>query len=228
VLAAQESSRLRGGLVDAGWTLTDTDCGMGTYFRDIDAIAHYADSRWIIRPAAVNSFPQVLLSPMAAHECWPGHHLQIARQPDTPWWGWANASSEGWATYAETLPHEAGIPNTDGLGYLVFHLWRAVRAVVDTGIHARGWTRSQGRAYYYDNTPLPALWVEIELAAIFAQPAMRMSHWYGLQTYRALRDETENRLGNRFDVHAYHQFLLDLGRGTLPSLRKRVAAWEPQ
>ena len=167
------------------------------------------------------------------HESIPGHHLQIAiaqELPDMPAFR-KNLSTtsfvEGWALYTERLADEMGLYSSDldRLGMLSFDAWRASRLVVDTGIHAKGWTRTQAEAFLLENTALAPNNIHNEVDRYITWPGQACAYKIGQIEIWKLRHEAESRLGARFDLKAFHDVVLGQGAVTLPVLRAQVDAW---
>jgi uncharacterized protein (DUF885 family) len=170
---------------------------------------------------------------LAFHESIPGHHLQIAISqeldavPAFRRHGGKTAFVEGWALYTERLADEMGLYSGDvhRLGMLSFDAWRAGRLVVDTGVHAKGWSRSEAEAWFRENTPLAINNIENEVDRYIAWPGQALGYKIGQIELWALRREAEAELGDRFDVAAFHDVVLSAGPVTLPVVRARVRAW---
>ncbi|HTZ74493.1 MAG TPA: DUF885 domain-containing protein [Candidatus Aquilonibacter sp.] len=167
------------------------------------------------------------------HEGVPGHHLQISlaqEMTDMPEFrkqlGYT-AYVEGWALYAESLGREIGF-YTDPyskFGYLSAQMWRAVRLVVDTGIHSEGWTREQAIQYFEENTGQPHLNAVVEIDRYLVWPGQALGYKIGQLKILELRHDAEQRLGNRFDIRKFHDAVLDQGALPLDILQKQVDAW---
>ena len=165
---------------------------------------------------------------LAVHEAVPGHHFQLAlqqEQADLPRWrqrrifGGGSAHSEGWALYAERLALDNGWYDGDAhalLGALDGQLFRARRLVVDTGLHAKRWTREQAIAY-----GLPAHEVE----RYVANPGQATAYMVGMLHMLALRDEVQARMGARFSLPAFHDVVLKTGSVPLDVLSDVVRLW---
>lgn len=170
---------------------------------------------------------------LAFHESIPGHHLQIALAQETgelPLFRrhlGATAFVEGWALYTEQLAEEMGLYSgpTDRFGMYSFELWRAARLVVDTGIHAKGWTREQAIEFMVDNTPLARNNIENEVDRYITTPGQALAYKTGQLEIWKLRREAEAALGDRFDIKGFHDVVLGAGAVSLPVLRSRVEAW---
>jgi uncharacterized protein (DUF885 family) len=170
---------------------------------------------------------------LAFHESVPGHHLQIAlaqeqgQLPAFRRFEGSTAFVEGWALYVERLADEMGLysSDTDRLGMLSFDAWRASRLVVDTGIHAKGWTREQAELFMIENTPLAENNVVNEVDRYITTPGQALAYKTGQLEIRALRAQAEQRLGEHFDVRAFHDVVLDGGAVSLPVLRERIEDW---
>ena len=167
------------------------------------------------------------------HEAIPGHHYQISiaqeqeqlpkfRRYDGP-----TAYIEGWALYAETLGPELGL-YTDPyqrMGALSNEIWRADRLVVDTGMHAMGWTREQAIAWMKSNMPMTDTDVVAEVERYIAMPGQALAYKIGQMKFTELRHRAEQRLGSRFDIHEFHTQVLKDGAMPLDTLEKKINAW---
>jgi uncharacterized protein (DUF885 family) len=170
---------------------------------------------------------------LTAHESIPGHHLQIALQYELT--GLPNfrrnadytAFVEGWALYAEKLGYDLGLYKDDfaKMGQLNYDMWRAVRLVVDTGMHAFKWTRDQAVYYFKQNTGRSDLDIQNEIDRYIAWPGQALAYKLGELKIQALRDEAEKALGERFDVRAFHDKLLGMGALPLSVLEVQMRAW---
>lgn len=173
------------------------------------------------------------LPALTLHEAVPGHHLQIALAAEVegqPAWrrhSFVDAYGEGWALYAEHLGDEMGVYLTphEQFGRLTYEMWRAARLVVDTGLHAKRWSREQARAYLLEHTALSAHEVATEVDRYVGWPGQALSYKIGEITIRELRARAERALGARFDLRAFHDAVLVLGSVPLGLLEERIAAW---
>jgi uncharacterized protein (DUF885 family) len=178
------------------------------------------------------SRPRYTMAALAYHEAVPGHHLQIAIQqeldlPDFRRHEGFTAYVEGWALYAERLAGEVGGYPDDyaEFGRLTFEAWRAARLVVDTGVHAFGWSREQAIEYMMQNVGLSEHDVIAEVDRYIAWPGQALAYKLGELEIRKLRAEAERALGPRFDLRAFHDALLEQGALPLDLLRARVERW---
>ncbi len=167
---------------------------------------------------------------LAFHESIPGHHLQIAISqeldalPAVLKHGGATAFTEGWALYTERLADEMGLygGDLDRLGMLSFDAWRASRLVVDTGIHAMGWTRQRAEDYMLAHTALTPKNISNEVDRYISWPGQALAYKLGQLEIVALRRHAEQALGPRFDLAAFHTAILAQGAVSLPVLRDSV------
>ncbi len=169
----------------------------------------------------------------AYHEGIPGHHLQISIQhqltglPEFRLHVINNAYAEGWAVYAEALGKEIGFfqaPASD-YGRLNLELMRAVRLVVDTGIHSEGWTRDQAVAYFRESGAADEPTIQAEINRYIAWPAQGLSYQIGKLKILELRDRAKRKLGPRFDIRSFHDEILSGGSLPLDMLEARVNHW---
>jgi uncharacterized protein (DUF885 family) len=167
---------------------------------------------------------------LSLHEAVPGHHLQIALQqelqnlPDFRKFGGFTAFIEGWALYAERLGLEVGFYQDpySNFGRLSYEMWRACRLVVDTGIHSLGWIRQQAIDFMADNTSSTLLNIKNEVDRYIFWPGQALAYKIGELKIRALRSEVQQAFGDRFDIRAFHDVLLENGGLPLDILEKHV------
>ncbi len=179
---------------------------------------------------ALDQRPLYELPALTVHEAVPGHHLQIALArelqgvPEFRRTLGFTAFVEGWALYTEWLGIEMGIYTTpyEDFGRLSYEMWRACRLVIDTGIHAKGWTRDQAVAYLANNTSLSLTNVENEINRYIAWPGQALGYKLGELKIRELRRRAEDALGADFDVRAFHDAVLANGALPLPILEREV------
>lgn len=167
------------------------------------------------------------------HEGLPGHHMQIALAQEmtgTPEFRknyFYGAYGEGWALYVERLAKEMGFyadPYSD-FGRLGREIWRAIRLVVDTGIHAKGWSEAEALAYYTANSPQPIGKIRSEIRRYFVTPGQATSYKVGMQRILALREKARTSLGDRYDPRMFHEVILGRGSVPLPVLEAQVDRW---
>ena len=187
----------------------------------------------VVNTERLDTHPLWEVETLALHEALPGHHLQVARAqalrelPAFRRHRWDDAFGEGWATYAESLGPELGFFRDpfSRFGYLNDDMFRAARLVVDTGIHAFGWTRAQAIDYLNAHTANAPLDNEIEVDRYIAQPAQALSYKAGQLRFQALRERAQAALGTRFDLRRFHDALLGNGALPLPLLEREMDAW---
>jgi len=184
----------------------------------------------------VETRPLYNVTALTLHEAVPGHHLQIAIShelsdlPDFRRYSYISAFGEGWGLYSEWLGLEAGL-YTDAysnFGRLSYEMWRACRLVVDTGVHAKGWTRQQALDYLGSHTALPLHEVETEVDRYISWPGQALSYKLGELKIKELRRRSEQALGPRFDLRDFHDVVLGSGSVPLDVLEKNVNAWIEQ
>ena len=177
--------------------------------------------------------PNWAMESLFLHEAIPGHHFQIMIQrenedlPEFRRFGRFTAFSEGWGLYAESLGKEIGV-YTDPYQYfggLNAELWRSIRLVVDTGIHAKGWSRQQVLDYMYENSAVAEARAVAEAERFMAIPGQALAYKIGQLKIREIRDNAEARLGDRFDVKAFHTEVLRDGPMPLSMLDAKIDRW---
>jgi len=188
---------------------------------------------FVVNTARLDTRPLWEMETLCLHEGLPGHHLQAARArelgelPAFRRHGWNVAFGEGWALYAESLGPELGFFKEpfSAFGHLNAELFRAVRLVVDTGIHAQGWTRQQALDYMNANSANPTSDNEIEVDRYIAWPAQALGYKLGQLKIKALREKSQLALGEQFDVRKFHAVVLDQGPLPLAHLEQQVDHW---
>jgi uncharacterized protein (DUF885 family) len=174
--------------------------------------------------------PFYTLEALALHESVPGHHLQIALSqelkdlPNFRRYSYISTFGEGWGLYCEHLGLEAGF-YTDpysNFGRLTYEMWRACRLVVDTGMHAMGWTREKAMEYLGSHTALSLHEVQTETDRYIATPGQAVSYKIGELTIRELRKKAEEALGKKFDVREFHDAVLLQGSVPMPVLEEQI------
>jgi uncharacterized protein (DUF885 family) len=170
---------------------------------------------------------------LSYHEGLPGHHLQIsiARElqgvPEFRKFGGYTAFSEGWGLYAERLGKDVGFyqdPYSD-YGRLEGDIWRAIRLVVDTGVHSQHWTRQQMVDYFHDHSAIDETSVQAEVDRYIAWPSQALAYKIGQLKILELRDRAKKELGPKFDIRAFHDQVIDSGALPLDVLDERITAW---
>ncbi|MFO1487543.1 MAG: DUF885 domain-containing protein [Verrucomicrobiota bacterium] len=167
------------------------------------------------------------------HESVPGHHLQIAlaqEMDDAPEFrkhGSYTAFIEGWGLYSESLGEEMGFYKDPyaKYGQLTFEMWRAIRLVVDTGIHSLGWTRRQAIDYFMANTGKSEHEITVEVDRYIVWPGQALAYKIGQLKIRELRNYATRELGDRFDIRAFHDQVLGNGAVPLDVLESRIKDW---
>jgi uncharacterized protein (DUF885 family) len=170
---------------------------------------------------------------IAYHEGVPGHHLQLSiaqEQEGVPEFRKHTdftAFVEGWALYSERLGKDAGFyqdPYSD-FGRLDADMWRAIRLVVDTGVHSDHWTRQQMVDYFHAHSSLDEPTVQSEVDRYIAWPAQALAYKAGQMKILELRDRAQKALGSRFDIKAFHDEVVDAGAMPLDMLEARINNW---
>jgi uncharacterized protein (DUF885 family) len=173
---------------------------------------------------------------LVLHEAMPGHHLQFARAsemnnlPDFRRNNFLPAYAEGWALYAESLGDQLGVLDDpyDKYGQLNGEIWRASRLVIDTGMHALGWSRERAQQYLRDHTGLTEREIVAEVDRYIVWPGQATAYKVGQLRIVALRDHARQVLGDRFDLREFHNVVLDGGAVPLSVLDTTVESWIQQ
>jgi uncharacterized protein (DUF885 family) len=197
---------------------------------------HYDGSKpgeYFVNTYKPETRPRFELEALTWHESIPGHHLQIAiarelgAMPMFRKLDGSTAFIEGWALYTERLADEMGMytADLDRLGKLSYDAWRGSRLVVDTGLHAMGWTRAQAEAFMRDHTALTEVNISNEVDRYIGWPGQALAYKVGQLEIFKLRAEAEKELGAAFDIKAFHAIVLGAGAVTLPVLDERVRSW---
>jgi uncharacterized protein (DUF885 family) len=182
----------------------------------------------------LSSRPTWEMEALTVHEAVPGHHLQIALASELDGlpafrkgWSGYTAFVEGWGLYSERLGHDIGLyaDPYSRFGALTYQMWRAVRLVVDTGIHAKGWSREQAIDFFRANSSKPLHDITVEVDRYIAWPGQALAYKIGELCISGLRREAEDRLGDHFDIRAFHDVVLGAGALPLDVLEARVRGW---
>jgi uncharacterized protein (DUF885 family) len=177
--------------------------------------------------------PKYEMEALTLHEAVPGHHLQIARAqelkdlPDFRRNGTYTAYVEGWGLYAESLGDDIGFYSDaySKFGQLTYEMWRAVRLVVDTGMHALGWSRQQAIDFMLENTAKTENDVIVEIDRYIVWPGQALAYKLGELKIKELRAKAKAELGDNFDLRRFHNAVLDNGPLPLSVLESQINAW---
>ena len=177
--------------------------------------------------------PKYEIEVLSVHEAMPGHHLQLALQqelgdmPEFRRFLGFTAFVEGWGLYSESLGHDLGLYKDpySHFGALTYEMWRAVRLVVDTGLHYKGWTRQQAIDFFKDNAAKTEHDIVNEIDRYIGNPGQALAYKIGQLKILAIRASAEAQLGDDFDVRAFHDHLLGAGALPLDLLQHRMDAW---
>ena len=181
----------------------------------------------------MSAMPRNEIEAIAYHEGNPGHHMQISIAqelegvPQFRTQARFTVFSEGWGLYSELLAKEMGgyeDPYSD-FGRLITEMWRAIRLVVDTGLHAKNWTESDAVAYFAEHSPIAEGAVRSEVQRYLVMPGQATSYKIGMLKIQELRAEAEAALGDNFDIRGFHDTLLGGGAVPLPILERQVRNW---
>ncbi len=181
----------------------------------------------------MKAMPKNEMEAIAYHEGNPGHHMQISiaqelkSVPTFRTQAGFTAYAEGWALYSELLAKEMGAYQNDysDFGRLITEMWRAVRLVVDTGLHSKGWTEQQAIEYFKEKTPVAEGAVVSEVRRYIVWPGQATAYKVGMLKILALRTKAKEQLGDKFDIRAFHDTILGGGALPLDVLEKRVDQW---
>ena len=242
--ARQALSDAKGAIPRFFGKLPKTDCvvvEMPAHEAPFSTIAYYRPAHpdgskpgeYVVNTLRPESRPRFEARVLAFHESIPGHHLQIALAqelggvPAFRKHGGVDAYVEGWALYTERLADEMELyrDDRDRLGMVSFDAWRAGRLVVDTGIHALGWSRELAKKFLLEHTALTPENIDNEVDRYIATPGQALAYKIGQREIIALRKKAESALAAKFSLPKFHDVLLAAGALPLPLLRARVDAW---
>jgi uncharacterized protein (DUF885 family) len=188
---------------------------------------------YLVNTSKLDQRPLWEIPALTVHEAVPGHHMQIALQQELEMPDWRRNTAfftafvEGWGLYSERLGIEMGLYDTPqkDMGRLGYEMWRASRLVVDTGIHAKGWTKEQAVAFMKDNTTLTDANIDAEVNRYISNPGQALAYKLGELKIRELRSKAEKILGSKFDLRHFHDAVLGQGAVPLDALEAQVNAW---
>jgi len=189
--------------------------------------------QYFVNTYNLHARPKWEMEALSIHEAVPGHHIQIALAqelegaPEFRKHVGYSAFVEGWALYAESLGEEMGF-YTDPyskFGQLTYEMWRAVRLVVDTGMHAMGWTRQQAIDYFREHTGKTDQDITVEVDRYIVWPGQALAYKIGQMKIRELRREAEAKLGAKFNIRRFHDAVLEQGAVPLGLLKKHMESW---
>ncbi len=185
-----------------------------------------------VNTSKLETRPLYEVEALTLHEAVPGHHFQIALAqeldlPDFRKFGGFTAFVEGWGLYAESLGLDVGFYQDpySNFGRLSYEMWRACRLVVDTGMHAKGWTREQAIDFMKENTALSEHNITAEVDRYIAWPGQALAYKIGQLKIRELRARAEKALGSKFDLRRFHDAVLENGALPLSMLEKSIDRW---
>ena len=184
--------------------------------------------------SSLASRPKWEMEALSLHESVPGHHLQIALAqeveglPEFRRYTGPTAFVEGWGLYAESLGGELGFYQDpySKMGEYIYDMWRSIRLVVDTGMHALGWTRDAAIQFMRENTGKSEVDIAVEIDRYIVWPGQALAYKMGQLKIRELRTHAEANLGDRFEIRGFHDCVLEEGAVPLSMLEARVHSWE--
>jgi uncharacterized protein (DUF885 family) len=188
---------------------------------------------YLVNTTKLDQRPLWEIPALTVHEAVPGHHMQIALQQELEMPDWRRNTAfftafvEGWGLYSERLGIEMGLYDTPqkDMGRLGYEMWRASRLVVDTGIHAKGWTKQQAVAFMKDNTTLTDANIDAEVNRYISNPGQALAYKLGELKIRELRARAEKELGDKFDLRRFHDAVLGQGAVPLDALEAQIGTW---
>ncbi|MDP4229782.1 MAG: DUF885 domain-containing protein [Bacteroidota bacterium] len=189
--------------------------------------------QYFVNTYDLSSRPKWEMQPLTLHESVPGHHLQISlaqeqeERPELLKNSDYTAFVEGWALYAESLGSDLGFYTDpyDRMGQLTYEMWRAIRLVLDVGIHFKGWTRQQALDFFAENSGKSKHDIEVEVDRYIVNPGQALAYKIGELQIKELREYARTTLGPQFDIRAFHDELLSAGALPLDILERRMKLW---
>ena len=211
----------------------ETAEGTTTAYYNQGSLENGIAGTYYVNTSKLDQRPLWEIPALSVHEAVPGHHQQISIQQELPMPDWRKygtfftAFVEGWGLYSERLGIEMGLYDTPAkdMGRLSYEMWRATRLVVDTGMHAKGWSKEKAVAYMTDNTALSAANIEAEINRYIANPGQALAYKLGELKIRELRAKAERELGSKFDLRRFHDAVLGQGAVPLDTLQAQISAW---
>lgn len=191
---------------------------------------------YVVNTSKLEQRPLYEIVALTLHEGVPGHHHQISiasEMENVPQFRkdlYINAFGEGWGLYSESLGYEMGLYKTayDKFGQLSYEMWRACRLVADTGLHFKGWTREQAEACFRENSSLSDANIRAEVERYISWPGQALAYKTGELLIQKLRRRAEEKLGDKFDLRAFHDAVLENGTLPLSLLEKIIDKWIAQ
>jgi len=182
---------------------------------------------------ALNTRPKWEMEALSLHEAVPGHHFQLAIADELEGFpefrknDHYTAYVEGWGLYAESLGEELGFYQDpySKMGQLTYEMWRSIRLVVDTGMHALGWTRQQAIDFFKENAGKSEHDIVVEVDRYIVWPGQALAYKIGELKIKEIRSRAEKELGDKFDIRSFHDELLGAGALPLSILEQRMNAW---
>jgi uncharacterized protein (DUF885 family) len=241
IVAASKTAMAKAKAAMGGWfgILPKADCEVEAITRG--AVAYYfppagdgtRDGVFFMNTSDPTAWGRFAIESTVYHEGIPGHHLQMAIAtelhgvPEFRKRAFISAYGEGWALYTERLADEMGLYGTplDRMGMLSADSMRASRLVVDTGMHAMGWSRDEAVDYMLQNSPMRVSQVRAEVDRYIVNPGQALAYMIGRLEIQRMRADAEARLAHRFDIKAFHDTVLGSGLMPLPTLDRLVRDW---
>jgi uncharacterized protein (DUF885 family) len=209
------------------------EAGMGAAYYMPGAIDGSRTGTYFLNTSKPEERHRYAAEDIAFHEAVPGHHFQLTLAMESKDLPTARrvlhdtACAEGWGLYSERLADEMGLYSEDlaRMGLFAADLWRASRLVVDTGLHAMGWSRRQAVDWMVEHTPMPRIEIESEINRYISYPGQALAYMVGRREIVRLRSIAADALGARFDLREFHDLVLRAGILPLPALARTVERW---